>query len=274
MLPQSTNISNISNIGAGDGALDPAAVALFAAMNVQPSSARKALINNAISSLKSFGVWSTKDLIYATAAHDSQAGLLNWKNPGTNTITAVNSPTFTTDRGYTSDGSTSYLNTGIAPSALTQFTQNSANVNVWSLTQQAANATAVELGSAGAGGTVNGLTLSFRFTGDVLPYRINDTTAINAANTNTAAMATIQRTAAGATSAYINGSSIGTSSQASTGLSVQPIFICNNNNNGLPGGNWSTKQIALVTVGSSLSDANVANEYSVWQTFLHALGAV
>ena len=69
-------------------------------MSVQPTNARKALIDALITSLKSAGVWAKLDVLWIPAAHDSQAGRLNWKSPGTFTLAEVSSPTFTLIHEY------------------------------------------------------------------------------------------------------------------------------------------------------------------------------
>lgn len=93
--------------------------ALLAAMSVQPSSPRTTLINTLIASLKTFktaagqSFWDALDFLYLPAAHDAQAGRINWKNPA-QVGTVVGSPTFQTDRGYTGNIGTSYIDTGVA----------------------------------------------------------------------------------------------------------------------------------------------------------------
>lgn len=88
---------------------------LLAAMSVQPSAARALLYDNLITSLKSSSVWNLIDALWVMASHDSQAALLNWKNPAANTMTLINSPTFTTDEGFTTNGTTSGINTNWSP---------------------------------------------------------------------------------------------------------------------------------------------------------------
>lgn len=117
------------------GLYDPAANALFARLNTPPTSARKTLINNLIVSLKTAGVWSKLDAVYMLAAADSQASRQNWIADQYNP-TPVSSPTFVVDRGYTGDGSASYLDTGFNPTTAVapKFTQNSAHMGLWSRT--------------------------------------------------------------------------------------------------------------------------------------------
>lgn len=108
--------------------------AIFDAFTTPPTAARKTLINTCVLALKTAGVWSKLDVLYMFAAADSQAALINWKDPGTFDATAVNSPTFTADQGFTGDGSTSYIDTNCNPStAGGNYAQNSASFFAWTL---------------------------------------------------------------------------------------------------------------------------------------------
>ncbi len=92
----------------------PEAAALLSRMTVTPSTARKQLIDALIATLVGAGIWAKLDALYLLAAHDAQAARLNWIADRYN-LTAVNSPTFTTDRGYAGTGAAMYLDTGFNP---------------------------------------------------------------------------------------------------------------------------------------------------------------
>lgn len=110
------------------------ALRLFEAMTVKPDGRRKALIADTIKALQASGVWNQQDAVYFMAAHDAQAARLNWKNPSLFAMTAVNSPTFTRDRGYQGDGATSYLNTNLSSTtAGINFSQNNASFSFFTV---------------------------------------------------------------------------------------------------------------------------------------------
>ena len=90
---------------------DTDAAAYFAAMSAPPDDTRKGLINQLVLDLKSAGVWVKLDWLCLFASHDQQSALLNLAVPAKSAI-AVNSPIFTTDRGFTGDRATAYLNYG------------------------------------------------------------------------------------------------------------------------------------------------------------------
>lgn len=113
---------------------------LVAAMTMPPNGARRALIDTFVGALKTAGVWSKIDVMWVLAAHDEQAGRLNWKSPGSFTLTAVNAVTFTVDRGFAGNGSSSYLDTGWARLINgTGFTQDAAHISVYQRTSPNGN---------------------------------------------------------------------------------------------------------------------------------------
>ena len=91
-----------------------------------PSASQQALQNQLVVDLKDAGVWSKLDIFYLFATDgDSDFASINWKDPNTFEITEVNSPTFTTNQGFSSDGASSYLNTNFNLSTSgTNYTQD------------------------------------------------------------------------------------------------------------------------------------------------------
>lgn len=87
-------------------AIDAETTALLARMSVQPDATRQGHINDLIAGLKSDGIWSKLGSLYVYAAHDSQAALLNWIR---NQAAINNGCMFTTDRGFTSQAPTGWI---------------------------------------------------------------------------------------------------------------------------------------------------------------------
>jgi len=76
----------------------------------RPSYAQQALQDALVGDLKDAGVWSKLDTFYVFATDgDREYAAINWKDPNSFEITEVNSPTFTTDVGFTGNGSSAYL---------------------------------------------------------------------------------------------------------------------------------------------------------------------
>jgi len=82
-----------------------------------PSSGQQTLQNQLVLDLKSAGIWSKLDLLYVFATDgDSDFASINFLDPNNYEITEVNSPTFTTNVGFTGDGTSALLYTNFDPS--------------------------------------------------------------------------------------------------------------------------------------------------------------
>jgi hypothetical protein len=93
-----------------------------------PSASVQAKQDTFLAALKSAGVWDKLDVFYCFAQDGSKEfATLNWKSPSANQCTLVNSPTWTSNVGFKSDGATSYIDTNFNASTQgVQFTNNSA----------------------------------------------------------------------------------------------------------------------------------------------------
>jgi len=98
-----------------------------------PSESQILLQNQLVLDLKGDSIWSLLDVFYVYATNgDSDFAKINWKNPNANFASEVNSPTFTIDKGFNGNGSTSYLDTNFSPSTHgSNFTQNDASWFAW-----------------------------------------------------------------------------------------------------------------------------------------------
>lgn len=80
-----------------------------------PTFQRKKILNDFILALKSNGFWTKLDVLYLFASHDPVFALVNLVNPTSFVATAVNNPTFISNRGFTGNGVDAYINTGFNP---------------------------------------------------------------------------------------------------------------------------------------------------------------
>jgi hypothetical protein len=241
---------------------DAATEAIAAAFTTPPTTGRKNLIDAAVVSLKSAGVWTKLDVLYAFAAADSQAAKVNWKAPGTFNCTEVNAPAFAADLGFTG-ASTKYLDAGFNPTTATtpQYALNSATIFAWSLT----NADNAFLFGQPSGGPPEALILALQF-GTVWPTVINSTTIANVSNTNGSGHFLLTRRGASSVEAYRNTTSLGTPTDTST--SVQN----GNFNFHRRGASYSAHQIAVGGFGSQLSAADNTALYNALRTYLTGVG--
>lgn len=96
-----------------------------------PSDAQKALQNQLLVNLKTAGVWSKLDTFanFATDG-DSNFALIDWKR--LTQYTAVNSPTFTANKGFNGNGTSSYIDTNFNPATSgANYTLNNASRYVY-----------------------------------------------------------------------------------------------------------------------------------------------
>ncbi|MBC40384.1 MAG: hypothetical protein CMH91_15155 [Oceanicaulis sp.] len=262
--------SDVISFTTASAFLDGDALAIIDAMSTEPSAARKSLISSLVEGLKTDGIWSKLDRLWVMAAHAAQAGGLDWKNPSTsgNALTAVNSPTFTTDQGYTGDGLSSYLNTNYAPSVDgVSALQDSVSAGVW-------------VRATGASSTYLGVT--DRTADPEHAIRIQDNLGTNQARVNdltfvsysTSAAAnqllTVNRSSSTTTQLYTNGSSDGSGTATSISIPDIDLYLLAQNFDGAPNG-YTAGQISIAFIGGSLTSTEHANLYSRLNTYMTGL---
>lgn len=237
-------------------------------MTTPPTAARKILINNLIVALLAAGVWSQLDILYLLAASDNQAARLNWINPAILTISPVNSPAFSADRGYTGDGASSYLNTTYNLTTGGQLAAQDNNCGgIWSLTNNAG------AGVADFGGT--DLSLNTRDASNNFATRDASTTADSSGAVTTAnGHLLITRSAAASYDKYKNAALLTNQVRTSGAFSSQALFGLARNNGSGSGTAFSTRQLAAMHVGAALTPTRITALYNALNSYLSAVGAV
>ncbi|TIO14922.1 MAG: hypothetical protein E5X86_22650 [Mesorhizobium sp.] len=253
----------------GGASYSAEAEALFARFTTPPTESRKALIDTFITSLKTAGVWTKLDALWVMAAADEQAARQNWKQDLYN-LTAISSPTFTADRGFTNNGSTSHLTTGFTPStAGGQWTLDSAHLGVWSRTN------AVVAGAVMGGrttSTTGQALMTLRSTSDVCTVRINQDGTVSSTNTNSSGDFIARRSVAASAALYRNGAVVVSGAAVSTTLPAAAIVIGGINTGGVVTTS-NTYELAQASLGATLSDAEITAFYNAKLTYLQAVGA-
>jgi hypothetical protein len=219
-----------------------------------------------INGLVADGIWAKLDVLHVYNTQNATTANLNLLGNIYN-ATPTNAPTFTADQGYTGASSgTKYVGTGFTPSTATspKFTQNSAHVSIWSLTD-GVTGSALIMGCTGSGTAVTGM--HARYTGDVSHFYVNSTTDVGAANSSSIGHFLANRSSSSATQGYKNGVLLANeTSNTSVAVNTREIFVVGQNQNGTPLG--SPYQAAMASIGSSLSQADVSNFYSRLQTYM------
>jgi hypothetical protein len=245
---------------AGRGlAPDPATQALAERMSVAPGAARLGAIDACVRALKREGVWAKLHALYLIAAHDAQAARLNWLASGFS-LTAVNAPGFTTDRGYQGNATSSYLDTGWAPSA---GAQDSLSFGYWVLN----NATT----TAGSGtGTAASVVVNPRTASDSGSFRVNTTTPFAVAGQGDArGLTMVNRSGANACQAYRGGIEVASAATASAVPSGATLCLGRVNTS-----LFNAHQFAAAAIGASLSAGEHAALHRALAAYLASIGAV
>jgi hypothetical protein len=246
---------------------DADAQRIFSSFMTPPDGSRQKIINDAVTSLKSAGnIWGDLDLAYSSAAADSQAARINWKNPGVKTLVDIGGgPAFVADRGFTGNGSSTALDTGWTPSIdAVKFAQNDASIWWWSLTDVASNSN--DIGNLNVDPSARGIA---RTTGDQISARLNNAGAnfVSVANTSSIGLFGVQRRGASDLRIFKNGVQLATDTDASTGLPTVPMWICGAYNT-----QYSARQIAFAAFGASLAGKEL-DFYNIIHAYMQAVGA-
>ena len=196
-----------------------AALAIFAAFTTPPTTARKGLINTCVNSLTSAGVWAKLDALHMLAAADSQAAIVIGTT-GSYNLTAINSPAFVADRGFTGNGSTSYLDSGFNPTiAGGNFVRDSACIFGHCVTN--VNVAGTMIGNSGGSLLLNPRNTNAFFT------RVNNTANnMTAASTDSIGFWSATRSGASASETFKNGVSVDTDTGASIAMQSSGYGCC------------------------------------------------
>ncbi len=193
------------------------------------------------------------------------------------TATNVNSTTFTANLGYTGQDLAAparYIDSNYTPATHgVNYTQNSAHISAWSITN-AAPANGGALMGCSDGGTSHATSIYDTYLDGNMYLRIND----NSASGSQGAPGTrighwlINRDTSTTTQAYQDGSSFSSPNAASGPLPAFNILIAADNN-GAGGAILGTpNQLAMVSIGGSLSAGDVTNFYNRLRTYMTAVG--
>lgn len=254
--------------GSAGPSYDADAAAYFAAMTVQPDATRKGLINTLIVAGKANGWWLPLDWFVPIAAHDAQAGRLNARAPA-KSLVAVNSPTFTTDRGYSGDGTSSYLGFGEAFGVSgSQYIQDNASFGAYCNQQNGAAGSSPHVGQTSGTAVVQMFANNSTVTGSV---RINDVTssAISQGTATRLGHRALVRSVSTEKRAFMNGGAAQVFVVTSAALQATENRLLSQGTSN----SFSADRLAATFVGRALTDAQVASLHTDLVTYLTAIGA-
>lgn len=245
---------------ASPGVLDPATLTLVAAMTTVPIAARTVVINTLITALKTAGVWPLLDGLWMFAADSAQAALLDWLQTGShNSATAVSAPTFTQDRGYTGNGSSSYVDTNKVLNVLSHFQQ-----------QQGFIAAGVRTtGTNYVIGTTSSQLFLRHYTANTMVSAVNSVGNLTVANTDTTGRFMAERTTFTDVRNYRNNALLGSVGSVNcAAIPAENLYALKTGS-----GTFSTAQLSYMAIGAALSTPQKAAFDAAVAAYLTSVGA-
>lgn len=242
---------------------------LFLARTTGLDAAHTAAYKTLIDGLVSDGVWSSLVMLYVLATQDGATALLNlvsadWK------LLPVNSPTFTTDRGYASDGTTSYLDTGgvSAPAGANVWNfvaQNSVSMFGWTMTHS--NGTGNQWGAYSGGTAI--LATPKNTTQMLLRFQRGSGADVTVGMATDIGFFGASRTSSATVDVYEN---------AIQHLGVAQVEQANPNANlwicGTHAASFDTAQVGAVGFGAGMTPAQMTALYNRLHTYMQTIAGV
>jgi hypothetical protein len=248
-----------SGVAGGGVAFLPQSLALFARFTTPPSLARMVRINTLISALITAGVWAKLDAFYVTAQYDAQSAQQNWVQNLYN-LTPTSSPTFTADRGYAGNGTSSYLATGALRNALSKFTQDSASIGAWERSE--INAGLIVGTAAGAVARIQPRA------GGLAGGRLNAASGASAAVVSSIGLTVMDRPSSSSVRALRNGVQINLNAVSTSAAPTADEFYLLRD-----ASTFSAGQVASAYIGAAMTDGEHLAAYNAVNTYLIAVGA-
>jgi hypothetical protein len=226
------------------------------------TSARQALIKSVLDELIENGIYERLSFLYL-ANSDSAGSLINLANPRQN-ATLKGAVTFTADRGWKTDGTSGYIDTGLSPMSSPNVELNSASFGAYIL---GTGASSTVLGTAASSAII----LSAHTAGGNFSSRLNQTAADNFASAATAGHFALNRSNAAGYDKYLNGALVKTVTYAADTFISSSNVILLGANGGYADANT---QLAAAHGGLSLTATQMTVLYNGITRYLHELGAV
>jgi hypothetical protein len=223
-----------------------------------------------VAGLRGDGIWTKFDRLWVYAQRTTTLALRDIV--GGNVATIIGSPAFVANRGYTGTAvnpAVNYIDTGFnAFSSGVAWTQDSAHISVWCVTN---NAAAVGGALMGNDSVTGHLYVTYQ---DGLIYAALNT---GSAAASIAAPATrighwiLSRTSTTAVELYQNGVTNTTYSNTSLNGANRNYLVCATNT-GTVIADGSPNQIAMASIGAGLTDAEAVLFYNRVRAYMTAVG--
>lgn len=227
---------------------------------------RAAIVNNFITRSIADGTWARYDDCGVLAGEGATQALMSLKQ--LRLATAVAAPTFTANRGYTFDGTASYIATGFIPSThMGVGTLTSARLAVYERTN--IDAARASLGTRN--GAANALNMRARSANNA-GASVNSDFVLFGTVTDSRGLSAVSRDGSTWSLYKSGGLSTTFSPTAGTTLPTFDLYVGAMNNAGAPSG-FRPSSAAFWSIGAAMSAAQERADYRNVQALLAAIGA-
>lgn len=237
------------------------------------SAARLVVVDAFIKAERAAGAYDLTDDYWGLWAENAGQALTSLKQR--RLAVAVNSPTFTTDRDYTFNATTNYINSGFIPStAGIAYTSAQQRLAVYERTNLQSTGTSAGVSVA----TNNRATIMPRSSASAMTAQLNTTSTtptFTLPANNSQGLSAVSRAGSATTIlGYKNGVRLtdSTGQTAATNIQNIALFIGGNNNSGSLNQGRACS-VGFVAIGAPLSDAQEAAQYANVQAWATAVGA-
>ncbi len=207
------------------------------------------------------------DYFYLFAQDIQSNARIELFKPGTRTIVEHGAPTFTTNIGYTGNGTSMFLDTGFISSLhAVNYTVDNACFGVYARLLLGDSASYI----IGAFDGINAMQLALRYPTNHINAAINTTNTNTALTTTTQGLKVVTKNGSGNLSIYDNGNLIGSHVSAEQTLPTVSDYILCLNDSGTPS-SYDGNQVACAFKGSGLINQALLN--SAINTLMINLGA-
>jgi hypothetical protein len=224
--------------------------------------------NQLVIDLKAGGIWDKLDT-FAVFATDgsSDFALIDWKR--LTQYTAVNSPSFTTNRGFKGNGTSSYIDTNYIPSTIgNNYSVNDASFGYWCYSLFSSRGSRVNMGSRNS--SVSGLTYAVGGGENSLFMNTNNiTNGILSAISSNIGLRHFNRVSSSGASYYNSTGLVGSNTNVSFDLSNYSFFLFALNSAGSPLF-FTLSDMSMAFAGADLSSENTALN-NAFDTYLNSL---
>jgi hypothetical protein len=239
---------------------------VLAQMSGNPDFKLRELIRNTYQKLSDAGLLPKLKGLWVHALPTQADALRNWITPGIRDMTVVGSLTFTASQGFTGDGSSGLLSTGVTTTTFGAG-QDDVALGAYVLTASAASAALI-----GAATATSRRAYLASFTSGALTARLSDTSDDTFTPARYTGMFTLSRTGSANYGAYLDDALVATVTRASAGVSQVISFLGTVDTVGT---SYSTAKIAFSYVSAGLTATDIKNLRSIMvDYFLVCVGAV